>query len=64
MPDRMVAPGSADGQKSVELINQLAALRRPTKSPSQLVHGDLYGTALFALAIVVKIVMVQVLVAL
>ncbi|MGB0438451.1 MAG: TIGR02569 family protein, partial [Mycobacterium sp.] len=39
---------SADGQKSVELINQLAGLRRPTKSPSQLVHGDLYGTVLFA----------------
>jgi uncharacterized protein (TIGR02569 family) len=40
--------GSADGQRSVELISQLAALRRPTKSPSQLVHGDLYGTVLFA----------------
>ena len=38
----------ADGQRSVELINQLAALRRPTRSPSQLVHGDLYGTVLFA----------------
>jgi uncharacterized protein (TIGR02569 family) len=43
-----VAPGSADGQRSVDLINQLAGLRRPTKSPSQLVHGDLYGTVLFA----------------
>ena len=29
-------------------INQLAGLRKPTKSPSQLVHGDLYGTVLFA----------------
>ena len=43
-----VAPGSADGQRSIELINQLAGLRRPTKSASQLVHGDLYGTVLFA----------------
>lgn len=43
-----VAPGSADGQRSVDLINQLAELRRPTKSPNQLVHGDLYGTVLFA----------------
>ena len=38
----------ADGQRSIELINQLAALRKPTRSPSQLVHGDLYGTVLFA----------------
>ena len=43
-----VAPGSADGQRSVDLINQLAGLRKPTKSPNQLVHGDLYGTVLFA----------------
>lgn len=43
-----VAPGSADGQKSFDLINQLATLRRSTKSPNQLVHGDLYGTVLFA----------------
>jgi uncharacterized protein (TIGR02569 family) len=47
-PGARVAPGSADGQRSVELINQLAALRRATKSPNQLVHGDLYGTVLFA----------------
>ena len=47
-PGARVSPGSADGQRSIELINQLAALRRPTKSPSQLVHGDLYGTVLFA----------------
>ncbi len=43
-----VASASADGQKSIDLINQLGPLRRPTKSPSQLVHGDLYGTVLFA----------------
>jgi uncharacterized protein (TIGR02569 family) len=43
-----VSPGSADGQRSVELIKQLAGLRRPTKGASQLVHGDLCGTVLFA----------------
>ncbi len=42
------SPESADGQRSVDLINQLATLRKPTKSASQLVHGDLYGTVLFA----------------
>ncbi|MDT5126686.1 MAG: hypothetical protein QOG79_5980 [Mycobacterium sp.] len=47
-PGAQVAPGSADGQRSIELINQLASLRRPTRAPSQLVHGDLYGTVLFA----------------
>jgi uncharacterized protein (TIGR02569 family) len=40
-------PG-ADGQRSLDLINQLAGLRRPTKSPNQLVDGDLYGTVLFS----------------
>jgi uncharacterized protein (TIGR02569 family) len=47
-PGAMVSPGSADGARSVDLINQLAGLRKPTKSPNQLVHGDLYGTVLFA----------------
>lgn len=47
-PGAAVSPGSADGERSVDLINQLAGLRKPTKSPSQLVHGDLYGTVLFA----------------
>ncbi|MGB6209442.1 TIGR02569 family protein [Mycobacterium sp.] len=42
------ASPNADGQRSVELITQLAGLRRPTKSPNQLVDGDLYGTVLFA----------------
>jgi uncharacterized protein (TIGR02569 family) len=46
-PGTRTAPPTADGQRSVELINQLASLRRPTKSPNQLVHGDLYGTVLF-----------------
>jgi uncharacterized protein (TIGR02569 family) len=43
-----VGPGSADGERSLDLIKQLAGLRKPTKSPNQLVHGDLYGTVLFA----------------
>ncbi|HZQ32886.1 MAG TPA: TIGR02569 family protein [Mycobacterium sp.] len=43
-----MSPGSADGQRSLDLIKQLAGLRKPVKSPSQLVHGDLYGTVLFA----------------
>ena len=47
-PGARVSPGSADGQRSIDLINQLAGLRKPTKSPNQLVHGDLYGTVLFA----------------
>jgi uncharacterized protein (TIGR02569 family) len=47
-PAARTAPPSADGQRSIELINQLAGLRRRTKSPNQLVHGDLYGTVLFA----------------
>jgi uncharacterized protein (TIGR02569 family) len=47
-PAARAAAPSADGQRSVELINQLAGLRRPTKSPNQLVDGDLYGTVLFA----------------
>jgi uncharacterized protein (TIGR02569 family) len=42
------ASPTADGQRSLDLINQLAGLRRPTKSPNQLVDGDLYGTVLFA----------------
>jgi uncharacterized protein (TIGR02569 family) len=46
-PGARTAPSTADGQRSVELINQLATLRKPTKSPNQLVHGDLYGTVLF-----------------
>ncbi|MBW0271757.1 aminoglycoside phosphotransferase [Nocardia sp. MH4] len=37
-----------DGQRSLELIGQLATLRKPVRSPDQLVHGDLFGTVLFA----------------
>ncbi|MFC9870953.1 TIGR02569 family protein [Nocardia salmonicida] len=36
-----------DGQRSLELIGQLATLRKPIRSPDQLVHGDLFGTVLF-----------------
>jgi len=46
-PGARTAPPTADTQRSVELINQLASLRKPTKSPNQVVHGDLYGTVLF-----------------
>lgn len=41
-------PDTEDRRNSNELINQLAGLRKPVKSASQLVHGDLYGTVLFA----------------
>lgn len=41
-------PESEDRERSRELLGQLARLRKPTRSPSQLVHGDLYGTVLFA----------------
>ena len=46
-PGVRAAPPTADGERSVDLINQLATLRKPTRSPNQLVHGDLYGTVLF-----------------
>jgi uncharacterized protein (TIGR02569 family) len=46
-PGARVAPPSADAERSVDLIIQLATLRKPTRSPNQLVHGDLYGTVLF-----------------
>ncbi|MFD4433793.1 TIGR02569 family protein [Nocardia sp. NPDC058497] len=37
-----------DAQRSLELIGQLSTLRKPVRSPDQLVHGDLFGTVLFA----------------
>ena len=46
-PGFPVLRGSEDRERAVELITQLAGLRKPTRSPSQLVHGDLYGTVLF-----------------
>lgn len=47
-PGAWTAPLAAGGAASLELIEQLATLRKPTRSPSQLVHGDLYGTVLFS----------------
>ncbi|GGG12339.1 TIGR02569 family protein [Rhodococcoides trifolii] len=41
-------PTSPDGQRSVELIKQLATLRRTVTTDDQLVHGDLFGTVLFS----------------
>ncbi|WP_067659778.1 TIGR02569 family protein [Nocardia harenae] len=40
-------PTSPDGVHSMELLGQLATLRRPVRTPAQLVHGDLFGTVLF-----------------
>lgn len=37
-----------DGERSLKLISQLASLRRPVHTQDQVVHGDLYGTVLFA----------------
>ncbi len=38
---------SVDGKQSLELVKQLASLRKPVESVDQLVHGDLFGTVLF-----------------
>lgn len=43
-----VMENSPDGRHSLELIGQLATLRKPVRTPPQLVHGDLFGTVLFA----------------
>lgn len=37
-----------DGQYSIDLIARLASLRKPVQAQPQLVHGDLFGTVLFA----------------
>ncbi|MGO3328401.1 TIGR02569 family protein [Gordonia sp. (in: high G+C Gram-positive bacteria)] len=44
----MAEPSSEDGQRSLAEVKALAGLRRPVDLPSQLVHGDLFGTVLFA----------------
>jgi len=44
----MAEPVSVDGQTSVEALKMLAKLRKPVELPSQVVHGDLFGTVLFA----------------
>lgn len=43
--DGGIEPG--EGPRSVELLARLASLRKPVDIPSQLVHGDLFGTVLF-----------------
>lgn len=48
MPGAPEVPDTGERRQSVELIGQLAGLRKTVRSPSQLVHGDLYGTVLFA----------------
>lgn len=53
-PLQSIPPGARptqmteDAEQSIELVNHLAKLRKPTRSPTQVVHGDLYGTVLFA----------------
>ncbi|SIS05372.1 TIGR02569 family protein [Williamsia sterculiae] len=44
----MDMPTSPDGVTSLETIGTLATLRKRIDVPSQLVHGDLFGTVLFA----------------
>lgn len=39
---------SPDAEHSLELLHRLASLRKPVDTPSQLVHGDLFGTVLFS----------------
>lgn len=41
-------PTDREGAHSVDVLRQLASLRRPVSSPNQVVHGDLFGTVLFA----------------
>ncbi|MBT0565649.1 TIGR02569 family protein [Williamsia sp. CHRR-6] len=41
-------PTSPDGAKSIEMLKTLATLRKPVQAKPQLVHGDLFGTVLFA----------------
>ncbi|MFZ2238876.1 MAG: TIGR02569 family protein, partial [Gordonia amarae] len=44
----MAEPTSVDGQASLEALRMLAKLRKPVEMQSQVVHGDLFGTVLFA----------------
>ncbi len=44
----MAEPTAPDGVQSVEMLRTLAKLRKPVDLPSQVVHGDLFGTVLFA----------------
>lgn len=44
----MPEPTSDDGLQSIAALKTLAGLRRPVSAPQQVVHGDLFGTVLFA----------------
>ena len=44
----MDEPTSDDGLRSIAELKILGTLRRPVDLPSQVVHGDLFGTVLFA----------------
>lgn len=44
----MAEPTSPDGQESIDALRTLATLRREVGLTSQVVHGDLFGTVLFA----------------
>lgn len=44
----MTEPTSPDGQESIDALRTLATLRREVTLTSQVVHGDLFGTVLFA----------------
>ncbi|PPI92973.1 TIGR02569 family protein [Nocardia nova] len=44
----MLPVTTPDGRHSIDMLAQLATLRKPVQIPSQLVHGDLFGTVLFA----------------
>ncbi|NUS43371.1 MAG: TIGR02569 family protein [Mycobacteriaceae bacterium] len=46
--DDFVHATTPDGEHSIELLDQLGSLRKPVETPAQLVHGDLFGTVLFA----------------
>ncbi|WLP89865.1 TIGR02569 family protein [Gordonia sp. NB41Y] len=44
----MAEPTSVDGQESIAILKTLATLRKPVELKNQVVHGDLFGTVLFA----------------
>ncbi|MEP9394140.1 MULTISPECIES: TIGR02569 family protein [Gordonia] len=44
----MAEPTSPDGQESIEILKTLASLRKNVDLKNQVVHGDLFGTVLFA----------------
>ncbi|MFT4088086.1 MAG: TIGR02569 family protein [Gordonia sp. (in: high G+C Gram-positive bacteria)] len=44
----MAEPTGEDAELSLAAIKRLASLRRPVSATSQVVHGDLFGTVLFA----------------